>query len=68
MPCTIALNKLSLGEEKRDTLEHEDIVDGNDIDIVDPLFLELFVGAYVARDLCTACSCERARYADLVRG
>jgi hypothetical protein len=54
-----------LGETGRDILEHKNVVNGNDIDIVDPLFFELLVGAYVARDLSTAGSGECARYANL---
>ena len=59
------ISKCSLGETGRDILEHKDVVDGNDIDVVNPLFLELFVRAYVAGDLRAAYSGERTRYANL---
>ena len=65
MPCSDVLNKQSLGETRGDTLEHKDVVNSNHVDVVDPLFFELLEGAYVARDLGTASSCERARYANL---
>ena len=46
-------------------LEHKGVVDGNDIHVVNPLFFELLVGGYVARDVATTGSSERARYANL---
>jgi len=48
-------------------LEHKDVVDGDDIDVVDSLFFEPLVCAHVAGDLGTACPGERARYANLYR-
>jgi hypothetical protein len=54
-----------LGKTRRDILQHKDIVDGDDINVVDPLFFEPLIGVYVARDLSTACPGERARYANL---
>ena len=53
------------GETRRDPLEHKGIVDGNDVHVVDPLFFELLVGGYVARNVPVASSGERARYANL---
>jgi len=50
---------------RRNVLEHKDVVHGNDIDVVDPLFFELHVGAYVAGDMRTAFPSERTRHADL---
>ena len=48
-----------------DPLEHKDVIDGNDIHVVDTLIFELLVGGYVARDVPTTDSGERARYANL---
>ena len=56
-----------MGETRRDTLEHEDIVDGDDVDVVDPLFFELLVGVYVARDLRAAGARKCAGHANLQR-
>lgn len=60
-----SLSKNCLGEAGGDVLEHKDVVDGDDIDVVDSLFFELLVCAYVAGDLGIACPGERARYANL---
>ena len=41
-------------------LHHKHIIDRNDVDILDALVLELFVVLDVARNLASACACERA--------
>ena len=51
--------------DRGDILEHKDVVDGDNIDVVDPFLFELLVCAYIAGDLRTACSGERAGYANL---
>jgi len=56
-----------LGETGGDVLEDKYVVDGDDIDVVDSLFFEPLVCAYVAGDLGTACPGERSRYANLYR-
>ena len=59
------LCKRALGKMARDALEHKDVVDGNNIDVVDPLFFEPPICADIAGDVGTARSSERAGHANL---
>jgi hypothetical protein len=59
------INDRPLNEKYSDILEHKDIVHGNNIDIVNPFFFKLFVGAYVAGDLRSTRPGECARHANL---